>query len=117
MKNQYESGLNGEEIAEEYLMQQGMTVLARRYRGNDGEIDLILRDEDCIVFAEVKYRPRAAAGSGLLAITPSKQRRMLHAANAFMLENGWSDRSARFDAIEITRDGIIHIPNAFMQND
>ena len=114
MKNQYESGLNGEEIAEEYLLQQGMTVLDRRYRGDDGEIDLILRDEDCIVFAEVKYRPRAAAGTGLWAITPSKQRRMLHAAYAYLLEKGWTDRSARFDAIEITRDGIIHIPNAFM---
>ena len=110
---QYESGLNGEELAEKYLTDRGMVLLTRRYRGEDGEIDLILTDGDCIVFVEVKYRPQAAAGTGLQAITPAKQRRMAHAAQAYLMEMGWLEHSARFDAIEITRDGILHIPNAF----
>lgn len=111
---QYESGLSGEELAEEYLCRQGMCILERRYRAEDGEIDLILLDGECIVFAEVKYRPKNCAGAGLSAITPAKQRRMSHAALHYLVANGLTDRSVRFDAVEITRDGVLHIPNAFM---
>ena len=111
---QYKSGLNGEELAEIYLCHHGMTVLARRYRAADGEIDLILQDEDFVVFAEVKYRPQGCTGEGLLAITAAKQRRMTHAALYFLVEKGWTDRPTRFDAVEVTRKGVLHIPNAFM---
>ena len=111
---QYDSGLNGEEMAEDYLCRQGMVILARRYRAGDGEIDLILQDGECIVFAEVKYRPRSSAGAGLCAITPAKQRRMAHAALHYLVKMSWTERSVRFDAIEITRNGILHIPHAFI---
>ena len=100
-------------MAEDYLCRQGMVILARRYRAGDGEIDLILQDGECIVFAEVKYRPHGNAGSGLNAITSAKQRRMLNAALHYIVDNGLNDHTARFDAVEITRDGILHIPNAF----
>lgn len=110
---QYESGLNGEVLTEDYLCKQGMTVIARRYRGQDGEIDLIMQDNETIVFVEVKARPRACVGSGLMAVTPTKQRRISHAALAFLLEREWMERLVRFDVVEITRDGILHIPNAF----
>ena len=114
MKNHYESGLTGEAIAEQYLLRQGLTVLARRYRGEDGELDLVMLDGDVIVFVEVKARPNGRAGSGLLAVTPAKQRRMTQAATAFLLEREWMERLVRFDVVEVTRDGVIHIPNAFM---
>lgn len=110
---QYESGINGEELAEAYLCQQGLKILDRRYRAEDGEIDLVLLDGACIVFAEVKYRPQGRAGSGLGAITLSKQRRMTHAAQHYLLEHDLGDTPVRFDAVEITRDGILHVPNAF----
>lgn len=111
---QFESGVNGEARAEAYLCRQGMTVIGRRYRGEDGEIDLIMQDGDVIVFVEVKARPSARAGTGLLAVTPAKQRRMTHAALAFLLEREWMERQVRFDVVEITGDGLLHIPNAFM---
>ena len=113
----YESGLNGEEMAEAYLLRQGMTILERRYHGADGEIDLILRDGEYIVFAEVKYRPQSRIGAGLTAITPVKQRRMTHAALHFLVERGLTEQPVRFDAVEITQDGILHIPNAFMPHE
>ncbi len=109
----YTSGLQGERIAEEYLVRMGMTVLARRYRGADGEIDLILQAGDTLVFAEVKARPNSHTGDGLSAVTPAKQRRMIHAAETFLVDREWMDRCIRFDVIEITLDGILHIPNAF----
>lgn len=114
MKTSYNSGLSGEAIAEQHLLQQGMLLLARRYRGEDGEIDLVMQDGDTIVFVEVKARPSGRAGSGLMAVTPAKQRRMTHAALAFLMEREWMDRLVRFDVVEITGDGVIHIPNAFM---
>ncbi len=110
---QYDSGLNGEAQAEQFLLQQGMMLLARRYRGEDGEIDLIMQDGEFIVFVEVKARPANRRGTGLIAVTPVKKRRMTHAALAYLAEYGLSDSPVRFDAIEITRDGILHIPNAF----
>ena len=111
---QYKSGLNGEALAEAYLCRQGMSMLARRYRAEDGEIDLILLDGETIVFAEVKYRPGSHTGAGLVSITAAKQRRMAHAAMKYLIDNGYTDHSVRFDAVEITRDGILHIPNAFL---
>lgn len=111
---QYESGLSGEALAEDYLCRKGMSLICHRYRGADGEIDLIMQDGDTIVFVEVKARPQARAGFGLMAVTPAKQRRMTHAAMSFLLEREWMDHLVRFDVVEITRDGILHIPNAFM---
>lgn len=111
---QYEAGLTGEALAEAQLMTRGLQLIARRYRGADGEIDLIMRDNETIVFIEVKSRPNARAGSGLLSVTPAKQRRMTHAALSFLLEREWMDKPVRFDVVEVTRDGLLHIPNAFM---
>ena len=113
MMKQYDTGVQGEKIAEAWLIQQGMTTITQRYRGQDGEIDLIMLDGDTVVFVEVKYRPKDLRGEGLRVVTQAKQRRMTHAALAFMAEREWMERSARFDVVEITKDGILHIPNAF----
>ncbi len=117
MKRQYESGLSGEALAERHLCSKGMKTISRRYRGSDGEIDLVMQDDETIVFVEVKARPGARVGSGLMAVTPAKQRRMTHAAMHFLLEREWLERLVRFDVVEITQDGILHIPNAFMAAD
>lgn len=114
MKRQYKTGLTGEARAEEYLCGLGMTVVTRRYRAQDGEIDLILLDGETVVFAEVKSRPAGSRGAGLAAVTPAKQRRMTHAALAFLVEREWMARDVRFDVVEITAQGVWHVPNAFM---
>ena len=111
--NHYDAGINGELIAESFLCQLGMVVIARRYRAADGEIDLIMRDQDTLVFVEVKARPRSARGAGITAVTPGKIRRISHAALAYMVELDCMDQPVRFDVIEISRDGVLHIPNAF----
>ena len=114
MRPQYKAGLFGESQAEEYLCNLGLQPLTRRYRGADGEIDLIMLDGECIVFVEVKSRPGSPAGSGLMAVTPTKQRRITHAALTFLSEREWMERPVRFDVVEISGSGILHIPNAFM---
>lgn len=111
---QHASGLRGEAQAESYLCARGMTVVARRYRAQDGEIDLVLMDGETVVFCEVKARPGSRAGAGLMAVTPAKRRRMTHAALAFLVEREWMNRPVRFDVVEITAQGVLHVPNAFM---
>lgn len=110
---QYEKGLKGEFQAEKYLCELGMLCLERRFRAEDGEIDLVMRDGETIVMVEVKYRPSGYAGDGLLAVTPAKQKRMVHAALSFLAQREWMNRPVRFDVVEITSMGILHIPNAF----
>ena len=114
MSGQYGAGLTGEKQAEEYLLAKGMTVLARRYRAQDGEIDLVVQDGECIAFVEVKARPSARRGAGLAAVTPAKQRRMTHAALSFLVERDYMAHPVRFDVVEITAQGILYVPNAFM---
>lgn len=111
---QYDTGIAGESLAEQYLCGLGMTCLARRYRGEDGEIDLVMQDGDAIVFVEVKSRPNASRGAGLMAVTPAKQRRMAHAALHFLVHRELLDSPVRFDVVEISGRGVLHVPNAFM---
>lgn len=111
---QHVKGLSGEQQAERMLCSLGMTVLARRFRAERGEIDLILLDGETVVFCEVKARPKGKAGYGLLAVTPDKQRRMTRAALAFLAEREWMERPVRFDVVEITAEGVLHVPDAFM---
>ena len=111
---QYGTGLQGEALAEEYLCRLGMSVIALRFRGQDGEVDLIMLDGETVVFVEVKSRPRGRAGSGLAAVTPNKQRRLANAALAFLVQREWMGRPVRFDVVEISEQGVLHVPNAFM---
>ena len=111
--SRYETGLRGEAAAERYLLQLGMRCITRRYRACGGELDLVMADGDTLVFVEVKARPGARAGAGLLAVTPAKRRRLLAAAQHYLVTSGQTDSSCRFDVIELTADGLRYVPDAF----
>ncbi len=114
MKATYDTGLEGERIAEEYLTGKGMVCLERRYREKCGEIDLIMRDGRSLVFVEVKSRFSAnSAGSGFYAVNYGKQRRLARAAMLYMMKHKAVNSICRFDVVEVNREGVIHIPNAF----
>jgi len=113
MSEKYETGLRGEEIAEKFLIRQGLRCLERRYREKCGEIDLIMEDGETLVFVEVKTRFSADVGDGLRAVNGKKQRRIVKCATIYLMKHGWLNRLIRFDVVEINRNGVIHIPNAF----
>ena len=114
MKQTYETGLDGEAAAEQYLtVQKGMICLERRYRNKCGEIDLILQDGDFLVFTEVKTRKTAAPGQGLLAVNTAKQRRIVRAAILYLMTEKRLNSAVRFDVVEVRPGAILHIPNAF----
>ena len=108
----YDKGLAGESQALSYLEKQGMQLVHRRYRAPGGEADLIMRDRDTLVFVEVKLRLTGAAGDGLMAVTKTKQRRIINTALYYLAAND-HDGPVRFDVVEETAGGIRHIKDAF----
>ena len=108
----YQKGLAGEQRATEYLQSRGMVLLEQRYRSPFGEIDLVMRDGDTLVFVEVKARANADAGMGLAAVGQRKQAKLVKTARQYLSQYA-CDCTARFDVIELTKDGVQHIINAF----
>ena len=81
MKMTYQTGLAGEQAAEEWLkMQKGMHPLESRYRNKAGEIDLIMLDGETVVFVEVKTRRNDNYGQPALAVTKHKQGKIIRTA-------------------------------------
>lgn len=111
-------GHDGEEIANEFLIKSGYSILTRNYRCKIGEIDIIARDGEFLVFIEVKTRTGSACGSPAAAVTFRKQRQISKAAQWYLAENGLFDTPARFDVVAILiGNGGKHlvelIPDAF----
>ena len=111
--NSYQLGLLYELRAARCVKKRGMRMLAHRYRARDGEIDLIARDGDTVVFVEVKARPSGRMGSGADAVHFDKQRRIRAAAEVFLKQKNLLDAPCRFDVLEFTRAGVVYMENAF----
>lgn len=117
-RESYELGRKGEEIAAEYLVQRGYQIIERNYHSQQGEIDLIVRDKDFLVFVEVKSYSFRSYGSPVGAIRASKKESIIHAAERYLYKNNIKDMFCRFDVIAIfqKRDGsrvIDHYKDAF----
>ncbi|MCR6650627.1 MAG: YraN family protein [Cellvibrionaceae bacterium] len=111
-------GRSGEHSAEKFLCAKGMQLVARNYRCAQGEIDLVMRDGDTLVFVEVRRRASTAYGSPLETVSTAKQRKLTAAAQHFLLSQKIPTRQAlRFDVIGIVSGGaketVDWIANAF----
>ena len=91
-------GAAAEALAAEFLAQRGVDIVARNYRCRGGEIDLIARDRDTLVFVEVRLRSNAAFGGAAASITAAKRRRLARAAGHYLAKLG-REPPCRFDAI------------------
>lgn len=101
-------GFEGEEIACGYLTRLGYKVLKRNYHSRFGEIDIVAKDKDCLVFVEVKTRTNSSFGTPLAAITPSKLSKMIKTSQFYLNLMKLGDVDYRFDAIEVLFDGTTH---------
>lgn len=111
-------GLSGEEAAARYLAKSGYKILVKNYRCKLGEIDIIARDGEDLVFIEVKTRSGLSHGSPAAAVNTRKQRQISRAAQCYLAEQTLFDSPARFDVISVLFDGtnperIEHISDAF----
>jgi putative endonuclease len=94
-------GEKGEELAAAFLRRRGYSLLVRNYRCLCGEIDLIARDRDTVVFVEVKGKSSARFGSPLEAVTAHKRRRLVRAAAYYLTSCGLSKALTRFDVVGV----------------
>jgi putative endonuclease len=94
-------GISGEERAVEELERRGYAILARRYRTRHGEIDIVARDGDTLVFVEVKARETAEFGTAAEAVTRRKQRRIVRMAVDFLARHQLTSEPCRFDVVAI----------------
>lgn len=112
-------GNRGERVAEQYLVKQGLRVLARRLRSRRGELDLVALDGQQVVFVEVKTRLDHRAGHPVEAVGPDKQRKLTELALEFLKKHRLLGQPARFDIVAITwpenqrEPKIEHFRNAF----
>ena len=97
-------GVYGERCAVRHLVAAGLRVVARNWRSEQGEIDIIAYDEDVLVFCEVKTRRSDAFGSPAEAVVPAKARRLRRLAAQWLAEHPGPPREVRFDVVEV------HVP-------
>lgn len=112
-------GLEGERLAERFLQRRGMRTVARRFATPAGEIDLIMRQGDTLVFVEVRTLRSRALVEPQESVRRPKQRKLARCATWFLQRRGWHDRPCRFDVMAVTLppDGaplIEHFPDAFV---
>ncbi len=109
-------GSKGEDIAADYLKKKGYSILYRNYKTPYGEADIIIKDNDTVVFVEVKTRSNASFGQPFEAVNFKKQEKLKRIA-LFYLKNINRQIKIRFDVISInSEDGknkIEHIKEAF----
>ncbi len=110
-------GAWGEDLALRYLARRGYRLVERNYRTRNGEIDLIVRKGDTLVFVEVKLRRTTGFGDPLEAVTPRKQATIRSLAERYLSDREPHFDTVRFDVVGIlaARDGlrIDHVADAF----
>ena len=114
MYERHELGKTGEEIGTQYLINNGYKLIIRNFRCRQGEIDIIAKDKDEIVFIEVKTRRNTNYGYPIDAVDKRKQKHILNASQYYVYKNKLEKRKIRFDVIEIYKKDkfyINHIKN------
>ena len=111
-------GRRGERIACRHLMRHGFDVLARRFQGRFGEIDIIAFDRDVIVFVEVKTRASREYGDPWEFVDWEKQQHFRRAAEEFIARFALGQYAYRFDIVAVVaagtpREEVAHYRNAF----
>lgn len=115
-------GNYGENLSSEFLRRNGYSVLCRNFRNRCGEIDIICKKDDLIIFVEIKSRYSYTYGSPTEAITYSKQRQIIKLCKFYVYINNLINYNFRFDVIEVflNKDNnlysINHITDAFRES-
>jgi putative endonuclease len=106
------AGADSEERAAAYLAERGLAIVSRNYRTRLGEIDLVAREGEVLVFVEVRMRAEGHFGGALESITPRKQRRIAAAAGLYLRQFARPPR-CRFDVVAMEYGDIRWLKGAF----
>ena len=91
----------GEERATNFLQKEGYWILARNFRTNNGEIDIIARKDEEYVFIEVKTRRSKQYGRPVDSVNENKQKHILQASKYYIYVNNLENKCLRYDIIEV----------------
>jgi putative endonuclease len=113
-----ELGALGERLAAEHLTTHGLSVLDRNWRCREGELDIVARDGDALVFCEVKARRGTGYGTPAEAVTWRKQRRLRLLAQRWLAAHEEHAPNLRFDVVAVLllpgrAPQLTHHPRAF----
>jgi putative endonuclease len=113
-----ELGVHGERVAAAYLTDAGLRVLDRNWRCREGELDIVAREGDALVFCEVKTRRGVGFGHPAEAVTPTKQRRLRTLAQRWLAAHDEHAPELRFDVVGVlvrpSRPALVtHLRGAF----
>lgn len=103
----------GEKLACKELKKKKFKILQTNYTNKLGEIDIIAKEKDFLVFVEVKTRTTEKFGRPSLAVGSHKQNKIRQVASVYLKQNELTEANCRFDVIEILDNQINHIENAF----
>lgn len=109
-------GNAGENIAANFLLNNGYTIIARNVYIGEGELDIIAKDGKTLVFVEVKSRSNCTFGSPLEALTEQKIKNIIRSAKMYIASKNLYGVDVRFDVIGINDGKIEHIKDAFWLN-
>jgi len=115
MSNKAETGAKGEQLAAEYLKDNGFEILEHNYRYRHAEIDIIAKKENLLIFVEVKTRTKIDFGYPEEAVDGKKALKVNEGAEQFIYENDWTG-DIRFDIISVVNGSeteIKHFEDAF----
>jgi putative endonuclease len=99
-----EYGQQAEQQALDFLQNQGLKLQERNFRCKTGEIDLVMRDAETLVFVEVRFRQSNDFGHALETVTQKKQRKLIASANRYLQVNH-IDSACRFDIVALNGSG------------
>ena len=114
------TGKLGEQIAADFLSRKGYTIITRNFQTRSGEIDIIARDGDTLVFIEVKTRKNEKFGKPIEQIDEKKANRIRITAEEYIVKQNCKNMDCRLDAISVNMDGethdfhVEHFINSFM---
>lgn len=109
-----ELGTKKEELAVSYLEKQGFVVRERNFRSRQGEIDIIGRDGEYLVFLEVKYRRTLSFDGALAAVGSTKKQRICRTADYYRyIKHIPQETPVRYDVLGIQGEEISWVKNAF----
>lgn len=114
-KNNKLKGDKAEMVARKYLENIGYCIIEQNYKNQYGEIDIIAKQDGCIIFVEVKYRSTIKNGLPMEAVNKNKQQKIRNVASGYMTDNDMWGNEIRFDVVDIVgvENEITHIKYAF----
>lgn len=112
MTTKIEAGQKAENLAAAFLQAKGLAIIEKNFRAKVGEIDIVAKDRDEIVFVEVRARSSRDFGGAAASVGGAKRRKLIKAAQLWLQARGW-DGACRFDVVAVDGGKLEHLPAAF----